>query len=145
VKTAATRREEMGVTKELKSEVTVINCENINEGAVTQGFDLELRKVLENIADLNTVATATRAVKLELIFKPHSDRIVIETEFKVTTKLAGIETHKSKIFLGRAEEGGFVAFDVDPRQMPLWSPPKPQKAPEPIEFRTGTDKDPKPN
>jgi hypothetical protein len=122
---------------ELKSDLAAINIGNINEGAMIDGFEIELRRALENIADLNTPATAVRAVRLELILKPHSDRVVIETEFKCGSKLAGIETHKSKIFLGRAEEGTLVAFDADPRQMPLWSPPKPAKAPDPIEFRAG--------
>jgi hypothetical protein len=121
---------------EVNNELATINIGNINEGAMIDGFEIELRKALENIADLNTPATATRAVTLQLILKPHSDRVVIETEFKCGSKLAGIETHKSKIFLGRAEEGGLVAFDGDPRQMPLWAPPKPQKAPEPIQFKT---------
>lgn len=129
---------------ELKSELSAININTINEGAVVEGFEIEFRKALENIADPNTVATATRIVRLELILKPHSDRVVIETELKFITKLAGIETHKSKVFLGRAEEGGLIAFDGDPRQMPLWAPPKPKVA-EPIEFRTGTDKENKPN
>jgi hypothetical protein len=124
--------------QEVKGELATINIGNINEGAMIDGFEIELRKALENIADLNTPATATRAVNLQLILKPHSDRVVIETEFKCGSKLASIETHKSKIFLGRAEEGGLVAFDADPRQMPLWAPPKPQKAPEPIEFRQGS-------
>jgi hypothetical protein len=126
---------------ELKSDLSPVNIETINEGAIIQGFEIELRRALENIADLNTPATFTRAIKLELILKPHSDRVVIETEFKVSSKLAGIETHKSKVFLGRAEDGGLVAFDGDPRQMPLWTAPRPKPAAEPIEFRTGTDKD----
>jgi hypothetical protein len=124
-------------TPEVKADLATINIGNINEGAMIDGFEIELRKALENIADLNTPATATRAVTLQLILKPHSDRVVIETEFKCGSKLASIETHKSKIYLGRAEEGGLVAFDGDPRQMPLWSPPKPQKAADPIEFRSG--------
>lgn len=126
------------MTQKAMGELATINIGNINEGAMIDGFDLELRKALENIADLSTPATATRTVTLSLTLKPHSDRVVIETEFRCASKLAGIETHKSKIFLGRAEEGALVAFDADPRQMPLWSPPKPAKVPEPIEFRTNT-------
>lgn len=122
-----------------------INILNVNDGAIVQGFEIELRKALENIADLNTPATATRLVKLELIFKPHSDRVVIETEFKVSSKLAGIETHRSKIFMGRSQDGELIAFDGDPRQMVLWNAPKPERVKEPIEFATGTDKDKKPN
>jgi hypothetical protein len=37
------------------------------------------------------------------------------------------------MFLGKAEGGRIVAFDADPRQMPLWSAPKPKEAPV-IEF-----------
>lgn len=102
------------------------------------GFEIELQKALANIADLNTPATATRAVNLQLILKPHSDRIVIETEFKCSSKLAPIETHKSKVFLGRTKEGGLVAFDADPRQMSLWSAPAPAEVAKPIEFRQGS-------
>lgn len=86
-------------------ELATINIGNINEGAMIDGFDLELRKALENIADLTTPATATRTVTLHLTLKPHSDRVVIETEFRCASKLAGIETHKSKIFLGRRRRG----------------------------------------
>jgi hypothetical protein len=121
-----------------KTELVTINIGNINEGAMIDGFEIELQKALANIADLNTPATATRAVTLQLILKPHSDRVVIETEFRCACKLAPIETHKSKVFLGRTEEGGLVAFDGDPRQMPLWSAPKPTEAPKPIEFRQGS-------
>ena len=119
------------------NDLATINIGNINEGAMIDGFARELQRALENIADLSTPATATRAVTLQLILKPHSDRVVIETEFKCGSKLAGIEVHHAKIYLGRAEEGGLVAFDADPRQMPLWSAPKPAKVQEPIEFRAG--------
>ena len=119
---------------EPESELIPINIGNINEGAMVEGFEIELAKALANIADLNTPATATRAVKLELVLKPHSDRVSIETEFKCSCKLAPIETHKSKIFLGHTGNGEPVAFDADPRQMPLWETPKPQEAPKPLEF-----------
>ena len=123
---------------EAERELIPINIGNINDGAMVDGFEIELQRALANIADLSTVATATRMVNLQLVLKPHSDRITIETEFKCTSKLAPIETHKSKIFLGRMKEGGLVAFDADPRQMSLWSAPAPQEAPKPIEFRQGS-------
>lgn len=110
-----------------EQEAVPVNIGNINDGAMIEAFDLEFRKALENIADLNTPATAARAVTLQLVLKPHSDRVTIETEFKASSKLAAIETHKSKCFMGKSEHGGLVAFTSDPRQMPLWSPPKPKE------------------
>ncbi|HEV2133765.1 MAG TPA: hypothetical protein VGR47_05835 [Terracidiphilus sp.] len=118
-----------------EKELLLINFANINDGAMVEGFEIELQRALHNIADFSTPATATRVVRLELILKPHSDRVVIETEFKCACKLAPIETHKSKVFLGRGDEGALLAFDADPRQMSLWSAPKPQEAPRPIEFK----------
>jgi len=124
-------------------EMIPINIGNINDGAMIEGFDIEFRKALENIADLNTPATATRAVTLQLVLKPHSDRVTIETEFKVSSKLAPfkvssklapIETHKAKCFMGKGEDGGMLAFTADPRQMPLWSAPKPKEVPAIINF-----------
>lgn len=135
MKTNTVEWKEDRMPEQPESELIPINIGNINEGAMVQGFEIELAKALANIADLNTPATATRAVRLELVLKPHSDRISIETEFKCACKLAPIETHKSKIYLGHTEQGEPVAFDADPRQMPLWAPPKPQEAPKPIEFK----------
>jgi hypothetical protein len=126
-------------TEEVHNDLEAIDLKNINEGAVLDGFRMELQRALENISDLSTVATATRTITLQIVLKPHSDRITVETEFKASSKLAGIETHKSKIYVGRVEGGGIVAFDCDPRQMPLWSKPKPSEA-KPIEFRIGETK-----
>ena len=112
-----------------QQEAIPVNIGNINDGAMIEAFDIEFRKALENIADINTPATATREVVLKLTLKPHSDRITIETEFRAVSKLAPIETHKAKCFMGKSEDGSLVAFTSDPRQMPLWTPPKPKESP----------------
>ena len=113
----------------LTAEAVSVNIGNINEGAAIEAFDLELRKVMENIADLSTVATATRAITLKIEFKPESDRCKVHTEFAISTKLAGIEKHVSKIFIARTDQGALVALDADPRQMPLWETPRKPELP----------------
>jgi hypothetical protein len=125
----------MGNENDLGDAAT-INIGNINEGAAVDAFDLELRKVLENIADLSTVATATRAIVLTIDFKPESDRCKVHTEFSIKTKLAGIEKHVSKIFVAKSDDGALVALDADPRQMPLWETPK-KATPPIIQFAKG--------
>ena len=106
------------------TDLATINIGNINEGAAIDAFDLEIRKVLDNIADLSTVATATRSITLRVDFKPESDRCKVHTEMSVSTKLAGIEKNKSKIWVAKSDDGYLVALDGDPRQMPLWESPK---------------------
>ena len=124
-------------TTDPKKELIPIDFASVNDGAMPQGFGIELQKVLANIADINTPATATRSLTLQLVFKPHSDRTVIETEFICSSKIAPIETHKAKIFMGFTENGDPIAFDGDPRQMILFNPPKPKEVKLPIEFRPG--------
>lgn len=118
-------------------EAIPVNIDNINDGAMIEAFDLEFKRALANICDLNTPATATRTITLQLVLKPHSDRVTIETEFKASSRLAAIETHKAKCFMAKAEDGSLVAFTSDPRQMPLWSAPKPKEAAV-IAFNGGT-------
>lgn len=115
------------------NEAITINIGNINDGAAIDAFDLEMRKVMENIADLSTVATATRAITLTVEFKPESDRCKVHTEFSIKSKFAPIEKHVSKIFIARTGEGALVALDADPRQMQLWHKPE-QQSPPVIEF-----------
>lgn len=110
-----------------ETEAIPVNIGNINDGAMIEAFSIEFGKALQNIADPNTPATATREVTLKLLLKPHADRIQIDTEFKATSRLAAIESHHSKCFLGTNDEGGFIAYVSDPRQMPLWHVPKPEK------------------
>ena len=111
------------------TDAATINIGNINEGAAIDAFDIELRKVLENISDLSTVATADRSITLQVTFKPESDRCKVHTEFTIKTKLAGIEKHVSKIFVAKSDDGALVALDSDPRQMPLWQTPKKAEPP----------------
>lgn len=80
-----------------REDLATINIGNINRGAAVDQFDLALDKVLANIADLSTKATASRKITLEVVFKPHSDRIKIETEVHVSAKLATCEASKFEI------------------------------------------------
>lgn len=117
-------------------ELIPINIGNINDGAMIEGFAVELQKVLANIADINTPATSSRKITLELTIKPHADRVTMDTEFRCASRLAPIETHTSMFYMGKASDGSMVAFANDPRQMPLWSAPAPQAMPAPIEFKS---------
>ena len=121
-------------------DVVPINIGNINNGAAIDLFDQALAKVLENIADLSTEPTATRAITLTVVFKPHSDRIKVETEMGVAAKLATPERSKAHVFLARSDGGGIVALDADPRQMPLWTAPKAPEHPV-IKFSNGKTKE----
>jgi hypothetical protein len=121
-------------------ELVPINIGNINDGAIFEMFEREMQKVWENICDLATPATATRSLTIRVDFKPHSDRCVIETEVASGVKLATVEKHKSKVFLGKTEENSLIAFASDPRQLPLWHAPKPMEETPVISFKQAEKK-----
>lgn len=123
------KEETLAETKQGEPEAISINIGNVCDGAAIDAFDLALRKVLENIADLSTVATASRAIVMEFVFKPESDRCKVHIELAVKEKLCGVEKQLSKLFVARTEGGHLVALDADPRQMPLWEAPKPKEVP----------------
>jgi hypothetical protein len=100
-----------------------IKLDTIADGALREAFDLELAKVLANIADVNTAAEAKRELVLKLQFIPRSDRTEMETVFVCTSKLASIEAHHGRMFMGKDKDGNFYGFNQDPRQQILFDPP----------------------
>lgn len=54
----------------MKYEYAQVNIKNINSGAITELFNAELPKVLENIADDNTKPDASREIRLIIKIKP---------------------------------------------------------------------------
>jgi len=54
----------------VKYEYAQVNIKNINSGAITELFNAELPKVLENIADDNTKPDASREIRLIIKIKP---------------------------------------------------------------------------
>jgi len=111
-----------------------INIGNVSDGALIEAFDLKLKEVLANIADVNTPATAKREITLRLILKPKEDRVQINTRFHCTAKLAPIVEVESRIFVGKDKDGNLYALSDDPRQLNIFNPPKPKEAPRPLEF-----------
>ncbi len=109
-------------------ELVPINLDTVNEGALREAFDIELKKVLANISDVNTPATATREITMKLKFKPQSDRTEMGTTFTIACKLASIEPHCGRLFMGRDKDGNLYGFQDDPRQQVLFEPPEVRSA-----------------
>jgi hypothetical protein len=106
-----------------KPELNPLNLGSIARGAAIELFEDGLAKVVANIADKATDATASREIVLRFKFKPDDDRRACVVATTLTTKLAGHEEHVSKIYLGKDEHGKSYAFESDPRQEILFEPP----------------------
>jgi hypothetical protein len=106
----------------------------ICEGALVEAFEVELAKVIKNIMDPNTEAKAKRSITMTVDFHPKDDRVQINVESEVKTRLAGLVPANSRIFVAKDADGVLYALDEDPRQMHIFTPAKPVEAPAPIVF-----------
>lgn len=97
-----------------------LNIGNICEGALPELFDTEIRKVLENIADVNTEADAIRGVTITLRFKPAPDRRSAVVVAQATSKLCGVAPTAGSIFFAK-RQGALLAYAEDPRQDRLFA------------------------
>lgn len=109
----------------MEDEIVQLDLSNICNGALPEVFERDLQKVLENIADPNTDVDKSRIITIELNFTPFVDRSGAVVTLKTKTKLPGIPTQTSTVFIGK-HQGKTVAVPKDARQQQLFG-----KQPEP--------------
>lgn len=85
-----------------------VTLDTIGGGALSELFGAELARILANIADPNTDATTKRAISITVSFKPKADREIADVELKCGSKLAGIMTVSTRLFMGR-HQGKLIA------------------------------------
>lgn len=102
-----------------------VKLETIAGGAARELFDAEMDRVLANIADINTDPQTPRTITLSLTFKPGPKRETADVKVKCASKLAGILTVNTQLFMGK-HNGKLVAVENDPRQGGLFDPQEPK-------------------
>lgn len=79
-----------------------LSIESLCGGAVNERINRALRKVSDNILDLNTDAKKKRKITLELTFLPNKDdREEVAVEAHVTMKIAPEEGVAAKFYINR--------------------------------------------
>jgi hypothetical protein len=92
----------------------IVELANFQHGVITELFDEEIKKVLLNIADENTMANAERAITIRVAIKPDKLRRAGEVKIQVSSNLAKIKPAESFVFFDRDETGEFLAFEDEP-------------------------------
>lgn len=95
-----------------------VTLDSLGQGAAVEKFEDELNRVLENVLDPNTKATAARSVTLTITVKPDEDPSFANTLIEVKSKLAPSRAVGTAIFIGR-HAGRAVATERDTRQLRL--------------------------
>lgn len=97
------------------AELPDVSLTNLMGGLAVERFDDEMKNVLKNIVDPNTPAKAKRSIKLEVTFKPDSDRGMGHIEIAVSSKLAPAEKVQTRVFIAMTRNGP-VATEHNPNQ-----------------------------
>ena len=100
---------------ELLDSEFVVGLDNIGKGAALVLFDAELRKVLDNIADVNTVPKAKRKITLEVTFMPNDDRQMGQVAIDCKAKLAARRGESTAVFFAFVD-GKRSAVEANPTQ-----------------------------
>ncbi len=104
-----------------------VTLDTIGGGVVLELFGEELARVLANIADPNTDTKTKREIHIKVSFQPKKDREVADVDIKCSSKLAGIVTVSTQLFMGK-QHGKLIAVENDPRQTGLFDAERPQLA-----------------
>jgi hypothetical protein len=100
-----------------------INLGNLLHGSAEELFEESLKKVIENIEDLNTNHKAKREIVIKLTIEPTDEnRSSAVCSLDVQAKLAPRRGYSAPIVFGR-ENTEIFAYQM-PRQMPLFTEPE---------------------
>lgn len=117
----------------------IVRLDTIGCGAALELFDIELGRVLENIADVNTEAEAKRTITLTVKIKPNKMREAGEIEIACESKLAPARPADAVLFFGK-RGGRRIAVEHDPRQMGMFDKhDRPTVVPMPQAAKGGTE------
>jgi hypothetical protein len=89
----------------------------IDIGAIDEQFKRGLAKVIDNIADPATEATAKRKITITVAIRPTEDRVNAATEISVKTDLAAVKSDKGSMSFEVTGEG-VQAFVKTPTVQP---------------------------
>jgi hypothetical protein len=89
-----------------------INFNTLGNGAVAERFDLELKKVLENIADVNADFKKVRKLQITISMKPNESRDIASVQIMVKPTLAPAKETNTSIVLGYDKNGEIAGAEL---------------------------------
>lgn len=100
---------------------------NIAGGRLVSQFDREFRKVLENISDMGTKASAPREITLSIKITPDDARGMGTVSVSAKSKLASQLSAAALLYFEYGEDGIEVAETTDPKQRDLFALEAPEE------------------
>lgn len=85
--------------------MTQFRLDNFASGALTEKFNIEMQKVLDNLADPNTDPKKARTITMAITLKSNDKRELAVTDINVKSALAPARPVQTEIILGRDADG----------------------------------------
>jgi uncharacterized protein YuzE len=89
-----------------------INLSSFADGAVSERFNIELLKVLENISDPNTDPKKSRKLQLNITLKGNENRDIASVGIQAKTTLAPAKDIESNIVLDYDSNGKVIGSEL---------------------------------
>ncbi|MDI3534801.1 MAG: hypothetical protein PWQ82_1166 [Thermosediminibacterales bacterium] len=89
-----------------------LNLGEMAEGAFMEQFNIELKKVLANIADPNTDPKKARKITLTAILKADENRDIVNFEVQCKATLVPAKPIATKIIIDRDKDGSIVGAEL---------------------------------
>lgn len=107
----------------MEQEEARVTLSSIGSGAASELFEHAIRRVLDNIADVNTDPKSKREINLKFLFVPNDERSMIATAINCETKVAPPKGLDTVLFSGVKKDGGRYATEYNPTQTRLFDMP----------------------
>lgn len=91
-----------------------ITLDTLNMGAARELFDAAWKRLLDNIADENTKATAVRSISITIKVKPSETRETANTTVGVKESLAPLNPHEHFVYFS-TDGRNLHAYTTDPK------------------------------
>lgn len=94
----------------------IINLQDLANGSVAERINIELQKVLENIADPNTDARKARKLQITLTFKADEERDIANLSVQVKPTIVPAKNAETKILLDYDSAGKVTGAELKSSQ-----------------------------
>lgn len=91
---------------------TMIDLSDLASGAVTERFNQELQKALENIADPNTDPKKARTVTIKVTLKADENRDIADVDIATSCTLVAAKSVGTRIIMDRDSKGNVVGAEL---------------------------------
>lgn len=96
----------------MAQERQIKKLDELLDGGVTERFNLEMERVMDNVYDPNTDPKAKRQIQIIIDIKPNERRDAAEFKVDVKSKIAAMMPITQTVFLRQDDNGNVVATEI---------------------------------